>query len=167
MTTDSRAGWRTDPYGVERWWDGYKWHEARDRSHDTVARPASTAVAPATSRAPARMSFTEQYPQQQAYAPAPQVVVVASLKEMWIAYVLAIVFGTLGIHRFYLGRTGSAIAMLVIGLVSVPAILLFGVGLLGLLAVAIWWVVDLFLIPGMVREENERRMRSMRWGAGY
>ena len=47
-------------------------------------------------------------------------------RNKYIAAVLAFLFGPLGIHRFYLGRTGSAIAMLVltftiVGLiVSVP-----------------------------------------------
>ncbi|QCR20256.1 TM2 domain-containing protein [Agrococcus sp. SGAir0287] len=101
----------------------------------------------------------QQSPQPQFYAYAqPQVVIVAPLKEAGIAYVLAIFLGTLGIHRFYLGRVGSAIGMLALTLLSGPLMIAFGLGLVAWLGVAIWWVVDLFLIPGMVREENQRRI---------
>lgn len=102
---------------------------------------------------------TQPYAHQQPYAyQQPQVVIVAPLKEAGIAYVLAIFLGTLGIHRFYLGRVGSAIAMLALTLLSGPLMIALGLGLVTLLAVGIWWVIDLFLIPGMVREENERRI---------
>ncbi|MEE2907264.1 MAG: NINE protein [Planctomycetota bacterium] len=54
-----------------------------------------------------------------------------------IAYLLWFFFGLLGIHRFYLGRPISGVIYLLTG----------GVFLIG-------WIVDLFLIPGMVRMEN-------------
>lgn len=46
--------------------------------------------------------------------------------------------GVFGAHRFYLGRTGSAVAML----------LTFG-------GLGIWAFIDLFLVSGMVRNANE------------
>lgn len=78
-------------------------------------------------------------------------------KSTGIAYLLWFFFGGFGIHRFYLGRTGSAIAMLIISIIS--WILLFaGIGLLGLIAIGIWVVVDVFLIPGISREHNQALM---------
>jgi TM2 domain-containing membrane protein YozV len=59
------------------------------------------------------------------------------LKSIGIAYVLWFFLGLLGIHRFYLNRVGTGILWLLTG------------GLLG-----IGWLVDLFLIPGMVRRAN-------------
>ncbi len=104
------------------------------------------------------MQPPQQFVPQQPYAYAPpQVVIVAPLKEAGIAYVLAIFLGTLGIHRFYLGRVGTAIAILSLTVLGgLTAWLLIGLPLL--LAAGIWWVIDLFLIPGMVREENQRRL---------
>jgi TM2 domain-containing membrane protein YozV len=58
--------------------------------------------------------------------PAPVTGPIDNDRSKIIAAILAFLFGTLGVHRFYLGRTGSGIAMLalsctVIGLlVSVP-----------------------------------------------
>lgn len=54
-----------------------------------------------------------------------------------IAYLLWFFFGLLGIHRFYLGRPISGVIYLLTG----------GVFLIG-------WIIDLFLIPSMVRMEN-------------
>jgi TM2 domain-containing membrane protein YozV len=53
--------------------------------------------------------------------PAPR-----SDRSKWIAAILAFFFGPLGVHRFYTGRTGSGIVMLILSitvvglLVSVP-----------------------------------------------
>lgn len=46
---------------------------------------------------------------------------------------------SLGGHRFYLGRTGTAVAML---------LTLGGLG--------IWSLIDLFLLNGMIKETNDR-----------
>jgi TM2 domain-containing membrane protein YozV len=61
-----------------------------------------------------------------------------------VAYLLAIFLGVFGAHRFYLGRTGSAVVMLIL------TITFFGI-----IISSIWTFVDLFLIPGMIREKIE------------
>ncbi len=70
-------------------------------------------------------------------------------KSIGVAYLLWLFLGGVGGHRFYLGRTGSAVAML---LLTVGGLLLtaIGIGFALLLAVGIWALVDAFLIPGMV-----------------
>ncbi|WP_260980091.1 TM2 domain-containing protein [Agrococcus jejuensis] len=150
MTTSAAtpAGWRRDAHGIERWWDGQAWGAPRQAATEiTLHAPSAPLMQPP-------QQFVPQQPY--AYAP-PQVVIVAPLKEAGIAYVLAIFLGTLGIHRFYLGRVGTAIAILSLTVLGgLTAWLLIGLPLL--LAAGIWWVIDLFLIPGMVREENQRRL---------
>jgi TM2 domain-containing membrane protein YozV len=76
-------------------------------------------------------------------------------KSAAVAYLLLIFLGTLGIHRFYLGRKNSAITQLVLTVVGWITSFFF-VGLIFLAAVWIWLVVDLFITAGIVREENER-----------
>lgn len=89
----------------------------------------------------------------------------SSKKSTGIGYLLWFFFGGLGVHRFYLGRNGSAIAMLVITILSL--ILLFvGVGFLGLLAVGIWLIVDAFLIPGIARDFNQALQQRIEAGLG-
>lgn len=71
-------------------------------------------------------------------------------KSIVVAYVLWFFLGQLGIHRFYLGRKGSAIAMLILTIIG-WATVAFVVGFFLLGIVGIWLIVDIFLIPGMVR----------------
>ena len=44
----------------------------------------------------------------------------ANKKSVGVAYVLWFFFGSLGAHRFYLKQTGTAVAMLIITLISIP-----------------------------------------------
>lgn len=86
-------------------------------------------------------------------------------KSTGITYLLWFFLGGFGAHRFYLGRTGSAIAMLVITIVS--WILTFvAIGAVGLIVIGIWWIVDAFLIPGIAREHNQALMQRIGAGPG-
>lgn len=84
----------------------------------------------------------------------------AMKKSMVAAYVLWWFLGLFGAHRFYLNRTGSAVAMLVITLVSLP-LMFFLVGFITIGITSIWWVVDAFLIPDMIRDHNLRLADAM------
>ncbi len=65
-------------------------------------------------------------------------------RNIVVAYLLLIFFGLLGAHRFYMGRTGSGVAMLILTVTMV-----------GLPITVIWAFVDLFLLPGIAREERD------------
>lgn len=67
-----------------------------------------------------------------------------------VAYLLAIFLGVFGAHRFYLKRTGSAVAML-----------LLTITVFGLVVTSIWALVDLFLIPGMIRDDMDEMRRRL------
>ncbi len=74
-------------------------------------------------------------------------------KSLVVAYLLWFFLGTFGAHRYYLGRDGSGLTMLLLTLVS----LVFGFvpwATFGLVVVAIWSSIDAFLIPGMARGEG-------------
>ena len=75
-------------------------------------------------------------------------------KSPVIAYLLLIFLGGFGAHRFYLGKTGTAVTMLILFLLGWVT-LIIGVGLILLAAVGIWGLVDLFLIPGMIRADQQ------------
>ncbi|WP_293405341.1 TM2 domain-containing protein [Phenylobacterium sp.] len=75
-------------------------------------------------------------------------------KSTGVAYLLWIFLGGVGAHRFYLGRTGSGIAMLALTILGWALLLAAGFGLLFLVPLGIWLLVDLFTIPGMVRSHN-------------
>lgn len=68
-------------------------------------------------------------------------------KNTTVAYVLLFFLGSIGAHRFYLGKTGSAIGLIVLSLLTfwmfmIPTI--------------IWLIVDACLIPGYIREDQAR-----------
>jgi TM2 domain-containing membrane protein YozV len=87
--------------------------------------------------------------------PAPPARYTPPQKDTAVAYVLAIFLGGLGIHHFYLGQPGQAVAMLCLWLFGwVTSFFLVGFFLLA--GVGVWLIVDLFLIPGYVRAANAR-----------
>lgn len=65
-----------------------------------------------------------------------------------IAALLALFLGPLGVHRFYLGRNGSALAMLVMSMTMV-----------GLIVTLPWSLIDMIRYVGMSDEEFTTRYR--------
>lgn len=72
----------------------------------------------------------------------------ANRKSTGVAYLLCIFLGAVGAHRFYLGRSGSGIAQLALWLLGWVTFFIAWIPL------GIWVIVDLFLIPGIAREQN-------------
>ncbi|WP_075893003.1 TM2 domain-containing protein [Actinomyces provencensis] len=79
---------------------------------------------------------------QQAYG---QVVPGVLPKNMVVAVLLALFLGTLGIHNFYLGYTQKGVIQLVLTVVGWATSWLL-VGLVAVLAVAVWVIVDIIQI---------------------
>ncbi|MBN9091103.1 MAG: TM2 domain-containing protein [Reyranella sp.] len=77
----------------------------------------------------------------------------AAKKSTGIAYLLWFFLGGLGVHRFYLGQTGTGVAMAIIFVISWITVFI-GIGFIGLAAIGIWLIVDAFLIPGITARAN-------------
>jgi TM2 domain-containing membrane protein YozV len=107
-----------------------------DPSSIPVATPAPAAPSPPSSDAARLMQYD------------------ASKKSTGIAYLLWFFLGYLGVHRFYLGRTGSGIAMAIISVISWITVFV-GIGFIGLAVIGVWWLVDAFLIPGIATRANQ------------
>jgi TM2 domain-containing membrane protein YozV len=88
----------------------------------------------------------------------------ANKKSTVVAYLLWWFLGLLGGHRFYTGRSGSAVAQLLIFIVSVPLMFVY-IGFLSFFALLIWWLVDAFLIPGWIRNINS--LLAIQLGGGH
>ncbi|MDR6225772.1 TM2 domain-containing protein [Desmospora profundinema] len=81
-------------------------------------------------------------------------------KTNLVAYLLWFFVGYFGAHRFYVGRTGSGITMLLLFLFG--AILsVFLIGIPMMIAVGIWVIVDAFLLYRYVQEENIKKEREI------
>jgi TM2 domain-containing membrane protein YozV len=74
-------------------------------------------------------------------------------KSVGAAYLLWFFLGSLGAHRFYLGRSLSGAIMLIL-LVIGGITLVIGIGAILLIVVGIWALIDAFLIPGMVAQQK-------------
>lgn len=81
-------------------------------------------------------------------------------KNIVLAYFLLALFGTLGVHRFYLGRSGTAIFQLVLTIFGWMTVW-FIVGFVPLITVGIWLIVDLFLIPKIIERDNKQLEREI------
>ena len=71
----------------------------------------------------------------------------ANKKTPLVAYLLWFFLGMLGAHNFYLKRTGVAVAQLLLTLG-------LAFTLIGLIIPAVWILIDAFLIPGWIRNQN-------------
>jgi len=96
--------------------------------------------------------------------PSTQIMIYdANKRSVGVAYLLWFFLGGLGGHRFYVGKTGSAVAILV--LTGLGILLSFvGVGVFLLAVVGIWVLVDAFLIPGWIRAKNTLLAASLSGG---
>lgn len=118
--------------------------------------------------------YGQPYGQQQ-YYPAPyghpmagtdaqrMMLYDANKKSAMVAYALWFFLGMFGAHRFYLDRSGSAAAQLLITIVSCFLMVLI-IGFFSLFAVGVWVLVDAFLIPDWVREQNNRLVARLNYG---
>ena len=76
-------------------------------------------------------------------------------KSTGVAYLLWFFLGGVGAHRFYLGKTRTAVAQLIITVIGFFTIF-------PLIITGIWVLVDAFLIPGIIRENTEKVRRDAR-----
>jgi TM2 domain-containing membrane protein YozV len=88
----------------------------------------------------------------------------ANKKSAGVAYLLWLFFGGIGAHRFYAGKikTGAVILLLtVLGIATA----FIGVGLIFIVVVGLWVLIDAFLIPGWIRNYNTNLITKL-GGAG-
>ena len=74
-------------------------------------------------------------------------------KSVALAYVLLVLLGQFGAHRYYLGEKETATALLVITLASL-LLMTVGIGFLTIWITFGWVIVDLFLVPRMARRHD-------------
>lgn len=84
----------------------------------------------------------------------------ANKKSLLVAYLLWWFLGMFGAHRLYMGRIGSGVALLLISVFSFLLMVVL-IGFVTIFISFIWWLIDAFLIPGMVRDWNNRLVDAL------
>lgn len=74
-------------------------------------------------------------------------------KSAGVAYLLWFFTGGIGGHRFYAGRTGSAVGQLILAILGWTTLLL-GIGLFFLGVLGLWLLIDVFLLGGIISAYN-------------
>ena len=80
-------------------------------------------------------------------------------KESWLAYIIWLLFGTLGIHRIYFGHIFAAIiefSLFALGTFLTSTVVGAIIGIPMLVIWFVMWVLDAFRIPGWVLMHNLR-----------
>jgi len=78
-----------------------------------------------------------------------------------VATLLCLFLGQIGVHRFYVGRLRSAVGMLVLGILGWSTVWIFGLGLIFLIPVWIWTLIDfIFMVSGDMRDHEGNLIRK-------
>ncbi|MCC2032678.1 hypothetical protein [Microbacterium allomyrinae] len=177
------AGWYDVPAGGKRFWNGREWSTDVIGAPSTQAEYAAldpylpaprteviAATVPQVAIRPVSPQFQPAgwYPgptgalqwwdgrQWGPFAP-PTAAIARPAKEVGVAYLFLLLLGGFAAQRFYLGLIGSAILFNVLwwgGWILAGLV----VGIPMLVAATIWWFVDLFLLPSLVRNANARAL---------
>ena len=128
-------GWYPGPNGVQQYWDGNEWVGG---AGDARPQPSDN-------------------PHARGPATGAQNVPMHESKSLAVAYLLLVLTGWLGMHRFYLGRHLTGVAIVALGgagLFLAATLVAFVPGILMFSAMWGWLLADLFLLPGLTRRAN-------------
>ena len=85
-----------------------------------------------------------------------------SQKSRLVLFLLALFLGQLGIHRYYAGKTGSGVAMLVLTIAGYATMILV-IGFFALSVVWVWNLIDVIMaVAGTFKDKEGKPITS--WG---
>jgi len=79
-------------------------------------------------------------------------------KSLALAYILLLLFGSLGFHRFYFGYDAFGVIQLTLAITGALVFWYIGIlyGIIILVVLGLWLLLDIFLLPRMIRKANSR-----------
>ena len=74
---------------------------------------------------------------------------------------LTIFLGIFGAHRFYMGKTKTAIVMLILSISYLATVRLWGIMIISLAVVGLWAFIDfIFAISGIMKDREGRPIKN-------
>ena len=84
-----------------------------------------------------------------------------STKSRIAAALFAWFLGTLGIHRFYIGKIGTGIMILVLGIVGWSTTWLLGFGYIFLTIAGLWALIDfIIIVAGRMKDNGGKLIKN-------
>ncbi len=84
-----------------------------------------------------------------------------SPKSRLATALLAWFLGVFGAHRFYLGKIGTAVVMLILSIIGWSTVWVFGIGLVFLIPVGIWAFIDFIIaIIGNMKDKEGKLIKN-------
>ena len=82
-------------------------------------------------------------------------------KSRLAVVLLAWFLGTFGLHRFYLGKTGTGLVILILGIIGWSTTWMLGFGYLFLVAAGIWVTIDFIMaLLGVMKDKDDRPIKK-------
>ena len=85
----------------------------------------------------------------------------ANVKSVKKAYLLWLLLGFFGGHRFYLGYIPSAIFMILLTILGLTVAAINYIGVFLLVPPGLWMMMDGFIIAAIVRNQNQRLIEQI------
>lgn len=96
----------------------------------------------------------------QTLSAAKKIIYDRSRKRPVRAYFSWLILGLLGLHRFYVDWSWSGLTMLLLFMMGILLYFtIIGQVLIG--AVVVWWLIDAFRLPKIIKIENKKLVKSL------
>jgi len=74
---------------------------------------------------------------------------------------LPLPLGIFGVHRFYIGKTRTAIVMLILSILYLVTIRLWGIVIISLAVVGLWAFIDfIFAVSGIMKDKEGKLIKD-------
>ena len=84
-----------------------------------------------------------------------------SSRSRLVTVLLACFLGIFGVHRFYIGKTRTAIVMLILSVFYLVTVRLWGIVVISLAVVGLWAFIDfIFAVSGIMKDREGRLIKN-------